>query len=61
MAPHLQCAAQLEAGTLVDLAPGLVLDVPLIWHMWDIQTPFTRALSEQVIATARRWLLQPAR
>lgn len=60
MAPHLQCAAQLEAGTLVDLAPGLVLDVPLIWHMWDIQTPFTRALSEQVIATARRWLLQPA-
>ena len=61
MAPHLQCAAQLEAGTLVDLAPGLVLDVPLIWHMWDIQTPFTRALSEQVIATARRWLLQPTR
>ena len=60
MAPHLQCAAQLEAGTLVDLAPGLVLDVPLIWHMWDIQTPFTRALSAQVIATARRWLLQPA-
>ena len=59
MAPQLQCAAQLEAGTLVDRAPGRVLDVPLIWHMWDIQTPFTKALTEQVIDTARRWLLQP--
>jgi LysR family transcriptional regulator (chromosome initiation inhibitor) len=61
MAPHLQCAAQLAAGTLVDLAPGRVMDVPLIWHMWDIQTPFTRALSDQVVATARRWLLPPDR
>ena len=60
MAPQLQCADQLAAGTLVDLAPGLVMDVPLIWHMWDIQTPFTRALSDQVVATARRWLLPPA-
>jgi len=60
MAPSLQCADQLAAGTLVDLAPGQVMDVPLIWHMWDIQTPFTRALAEQVVATARRWLRQPA-
>lgn len=59
MAPQLQCAAQLAAGTLVDLAPGQVMDVPLIWHMWDIQTPFTRALADQVVATARRWLRQP--
>ncbi|KQQ33679.1 chromosome initiation inhibitor IciA [Duganella sp. Leaf126] len=58
MAPHLQCAAQLAAGTLVDLAPGQVLDVPLTWYRWDIQTPLTQALSDQVIATARRWLLQ---
>lgn len=59
MAPLLQCAAQLQAGTLVDLAPGQVLDVPLFWHMWDIQTPFTRALSEHVIASAHRALMQP--
>lgn len=57
MLPLLQCDRQLEAGTLVDLTPGHYLDVPLIWHMWDIQTPFTRALSENVIATARKWLL----
>lgn len=59
MTPLLQCADQLAAGTLVDLAPGQVLDVQLIWHRWDIETPFTRALADQVVATARRWLLQP--
>ena len=59
MLPIAQCERQLDAGTLVDLTPGEWLDVPLVWHMWDIQTPFTRALSDNVIATARKWLLQP--
>ena len=45
-------------GTLIDLAPGDWLDVPLVWHMWDIQTPFTHALSDNLIATARKWLIQ---
>jgi len=58
MLPILQCERQLQAGTLVDLTPGDGLDVPLMWHMWDIQTPFTRTLSDNVIATARKWLLQ---
>jgi LysR family transcriptional regulator (chromosome initiation inhibitor) len=57
MLPLAQCAAQLKAGTLVDLAPGAALDVPLTWHMWDIQTPFTRMLSDNLVATARKWLL----
>lgn len=57
MLPLLQCEAQLKAGTLVDLAPGDVLDVPLTWHVWDIQTPFTRKLSDNIIATAQKWLL----
>jgi LysR family transcriptional regulator (chromosome initiation inhibitor) len=59
MLPILQCERQLGSGALVDLTPGEWLDVPLIWHMWDIQTPFTRALSDNVITTARKWLLQP--
>jgi LysR family transcriptional regulator (chromosome initiation inhibitor) len=59
MLPTLQCEQQLAAGTLVDLTPGAWLDVPLVWHMWDIQTPFTRALSDNVVATARKWLLKP--
>lgn len=58
MLPTLQCDPQLQAGKLVDLAPGQWLDVPLVWHMWDIQTPFTRALSEHLVTTARKWLLQ---
>jgi LysR family transcriptional regulator (chromosome initiation inhibitor) len=57
MLPLLQCEAQLKAGTFVDLAPGHMLDVPLTWHIWDIQTPFTRALSDNIVATARKWLL----
>jgi LysR family transcriptional regulator (chromosome initiation inhibitor) len=57
MLPILQCEPALKSGTLVDLTPGDYLDVPLIWHMWDIQTPFTRLLSDNVISTARKWLL----
>jgi LysR family transcriptional regulator (chromosome initiation inhibitor) len=60
MLPMLQCAPQLAAGTVIDLTPGDWLDIPLVWHMWDIQTPFTRALSDNLIATARKWLLTPA-
>ncbi|MYM30222.1 ArgP/LysG family DNA-binding transcriptional regulator [Duganella sp. CY15W] len=58
MLPIQQCGRQLKEGTLIDLAPGKWLDVPLVWHMWDIQTPFTRALSDSLIATARKWLMQ---
>lgn len=58
MLPTQQCERQLQEGKLTDLAPGEWLDVPLAWHMWDIQTPHTRALSDNVIATARKWLLQ---
>jgi len=57
MLPVQQCEAQLKTGTLLDLAPGEWLDVPLLWHMWDIHTPFTRALSDNMIATARKWLI----
>ena len=57
MLPVQQCEQGLAAGRLVDLAPGASLDVPLMWHMWDIQTPYTRSLSDHLIATARKWLL----
>lgn len=60
MIPVLQCESALKRRRLVDLTPGDGLDVALIWHAWDIQTPLTRRLSEQVIATARKWLRQDA-
>ncbi|MBA5636666.1 LysR family transcriptional regulator ArgP [Duganella sp. LX20W] len=58
MVPVQQCGTNLRAGTLVDLVPGVSLNVPLIWHAWDIQTPLTRRLTEQVVTTARKWLEQ---
>jgi LysR family transcriptional regulator (chromosome initiation inhibitor) len=57
--PLSQATRPLADGRLVDLAPGQHVDVALNWHAWNLDTPFTRALSEQIIATARRCLLQP--
>jgi LysR family transcriptional regulator (chromosome initiation inhibitor) len=57
--PYLQAAHALSQGTLVDLAPGQYIDVPLYWHAWELDTPFTRALTEQVLTTAKRYLVQP--
>jgi LysR family transcriptional regulator (chromosome initiation inhibitor) len=56
--PLSQANRPLTDGRLVDLAPGRHVDVALNWHAWNLDTPFTRALSEQVIATGRRFLLQ---
>jgi len=58
--PLSQATRALADGRLVDLAPGKYVDVALNWHAWNLDTPFTRALSEQIISTARRFLLQPA-
>lgn len=55
--PWQQVSAALNDERLVDLAPGHFVDVPLNWHAWNLDTPFTRALSEQIVATARRNLL----
>ena len=57
LAPLPQVAAALAEQQLVNLAPGQFVDVPLNWHAWNLDTPFTRALSEQIVATARRHLL----
>jgi LysR family transcriptional regulator (chromosome initiation inhibitor) len=56
--PLLQVSAALAAERLVELTPGQPVDVALEWHAWNLDTPFTRALSEQIISTARRYLLQ---
>ena len=56
--PLAQVSKALADGRLVDLAPGRHVDVALSWHAWNLDTPFTRALSEQIIATGRRYLLK---
>ncbi|MFL6660039.1 MAG: chromosome replication initiation inhibitor protein, partial [Massilia sp.] len=56
--PALQADALLAAGTLVELTPGKLHELALVWHAWNIDTPFTRTLSEHIIASARRSLPQ---
>lgn len=55
--PLEQCAAMLDAGTLVDLAPGLHVDVPLYWHAWRIQPPRLERMGEALVQGARAALL----
>lgn len=54
--PQPQAAPALADRRLVDLAPGCVLQVPLSWHAWNLDTPFSKLLSEQVVRSARAWL-----
>jgi LysR family transcriptional regulator (chromosome initiation inhibitor) len=57
--PQKQANAALAGERLVDLRPGRTLDVPLSWHAWTLDAPFTKLLSEQIIGSARRYLIQP--
>jgi len=57
--PYLQAAQALQQGVLVDLLPGRYIDVDLEWHAWELDTPFTHALNEQIVSAARRYLVQP--
>lgn len=56
--PLSQAAGALADDRLVELAPGRQLDVALSWHAWTLDTPFTKLLSEQIVSSARRYLLQ---
>ena len=55
--PLEQCAAMLAAGALVNLAPGLHVDVPLHWHAWRIQPPRLERMGAALVKGARAVLL----
>lgn len=55
--PLEQCADMLAAGALVDLAPGLSVDVPLYWHAWRIQPPRLERMGAALVRGARAVLL----
>ena len=57
--PELTALSQIATGRLLDLTPGKTFAIPLAWHAWNIDTPFTRTLSEHIIDSARKYLLQP--
>ena len=54
--PQRLAAPYLATDRLLDLAPGFTLDVPLHWHAWSLDTPYTKLLSEQIVRSARAWL-----
>lgn len=45
MMPELMLRPAMEAGELVDIAPGRWLDVPLYWHCWRLDSPLLAALA----------------
>ncbi|WFR79690.1 ArgP/LysG family DNA-binding transcriptional regulator [Janthinobacterium rivuli] len=55
--PQRLAAQALATDRLVDLMPGSTLDVPLSWHAWTLDTPFTKLLSEQIVKSARDYLI----
>ncbi|PHV30687.1 chromosome replication initiation inhibitor protein [Janthinobacterium sp. BJB312] len=55
--PQRLAAQALATERLVDLMPGSTLDVPLSWHAWTLDTPFTKLLSEQIVKSARDYLI----
>jgi len=55
--PLEQCAAMLASGALVDLTPGLFIDVPLYWHAWRIQPPRLERMGGALVKGARAVLL----
>lgn len=57
--PELSALSRIAAGQLIDLTPGRTYSTALSWHAWNIDTPFTRALTEHIVTSARRYLPQP--
>ena len=60
MLPQEQCAALLASGALVDVTPGLHVDVPLYWHAWQIQPVRLERMGARLVQAARAVLLQAA-
>jgi LysR family transcriptional regulator (chromosome initiation inhibitor) len=57
MLPLEQCATMLGSGELVDLTPGLHVDVPLYWHAWRIQPARLERMGAALVQAARAVLL----
>ena len=55
--PHLQAAAPLAEGRLVDLLPGAPMPVPLYWHCWNLASPLLAGLTIELQKAGRRKLI----
>jgi LysR family transcriptional regulator (chromosome initiation inhibitor) len=50
--PEVQAEPLLRAGQLVKLAPDRIVDVPLYWQQWKLDSPALAAVAEAVAAVA---------
>jgi LysR family transcriptional regulator (chromosome initiation inhibitor) len=56
MVPDVQAEPLLRAGRLVNLAPDRIVDVPLFWQQWKLDSPALAAVAEAVAAVAAETL-----
>ncbi|MFD6754117.1 LysR family transcriptional regulator ArgP [Micromonospora gifhornensis] len=56
MVPEQIAADDLESGRCVDLAPGRVVDIPLYWQHWRLDSAVLTALTTAVCAVAAETL-----
>ncbi len=52
--PDQQCLDEIGRGELVELAPEQVVEVPLYWQRWTLESPLLDDLTETVKAVAAR-------
>lgn len=51
-----QAREDVDAGTLVEIAPGRHVDVPLFWQHWRLGSALMDDLTDAVVAAAAAWL-----
>ncbi|WP_306994338.1 LysR family transcriptional regulator ArgP [Amycolatopsis thermophila] len=56
LVPEPQAAPLLKSGALVELAPGLRMDVPLFWQQWTLDVPALALVAETIAAAAAQAL-----
>lgn len=61
MVPNMMATEHLAEGSLVEIAPGRTLDVPLYWQRWRLDSGILDMLSRAVRGTAAASLTQSAR
>lgn len=54
MIPEEQSRAPIVQGQLVDLIPGIALDVALYWHCWNIDSPSLKTFEAALLTGAKR-------
>jgi LysR family transcriptional regulator (chromosome initiation inhibitor) len=57
--PEQQCADEIRAGSLVELAHENPIDVPLYWQRWNLESALLDSVSEAVLAGASQSLRRP--